>query len=978
MSRDAARSLIGTVLRRLGLAGVIVLILSLPAVWLAWEAAEAHAEATLLAEAGAARVQGALLDMFARFERATASLRPQDLQGDTVSLTGRLLRVEPLVAPASGLSVLNNRGLQVASSSVGTTAISAPVWWFRAGAPPPVRQAVVTGCGRTDPEVSGWMLTRGIDAIPDGSAGQVASNLSAAALRTLVTPTFAALDFRLRDPDGCELLHVAGKATAAITDEPLVRLYHALLPAPWLMPAPAVSTVQAGNLTWTGTISPEIALSLRAGEIEQHARIVLGLVAAFGILTALLIVSNAVEPHWPRIFVAAAMPASLRANEATAQEMDGLREKLDAMEGERDRVLAAIGHDVRTPMNAILGICALLLDGDLDEAQRKWLRRIRASCEALLAMLNGMLEIAAARVDGAEIHREAIDVASLVEEVGDVLRPQAEDKGLDLQIAVEESVLGCWNTDSTRLRQVLFNLCGNAIKYTVAGSVEIRALTERDKSGHQMLRLRVSDTGLGIAEDERDVIFEQFRRGRDEVSRGQEGLGLGLALCREIAVLLGGRLTLDSMEGVGSVFTFEIPIEPAQTAGALGGPLAGRTAVVIGLSEGVRRRVASHLESIGFDVETAGDGFMAIGLAERMAYQHGTLDLMVLDAALVGLSSDALLARLKASRPLEHMRTVLVANGAVAALMQGRADAIVPHPVEARDLDHVIAGFFGDRSPLQEINPRAPAAPKARVLVVEDNRINQALLVDQLNRAGFSTFAASDGKEAVEAVRRGGFDAILMDVQMPEIDGIEATRRIRTAERRYRIPIIGLTAHTGSVVRKRCLDAGMDLVLHKPVDFSCLPLRLREVIAAAHVATVGDPEGDTARKIDGGLEIDDEYLEILMAEVGVKRARICVTAFIADTTVHLSAMTRLMNSNEWDELERLAHSLSGIAGTLGAINLADGLLMLEDAARLDGQAHVDTALNDVRSTWERTRIMIMPRFEALAAARNRSASHRAA
>ncbi len=238
--------------------------------------------------------------------------------------------------------------------------------------------------------------------------------------------------------------------------------------------------------------------------------------------------------------------------------------------------------------------------------------------------------------------------------------------------------------------------------------------------------------------------LEQFRRGRDEVSRGQEGLGLGLALCREIATLLGGRLSLDSMEGVGSVFTFEIPIEPAQSAGALGGPLAGRTAIVVESQEGVRRRVASHLESIGFDVETAGDGFLAIGLAERMAYQHGTLDLMVLDAALVGLSADALLARLKSSRPLEHLRTVLVANGAVATLMEGRADATVPHPVEARDLDHVVAGFFGARSPLQEISLRASSA-RTRGTVVEDNRINGLLKIDQLNPGGLR-FAAGDGK----------------------------------------------------------------------------------------------------------------------------------------------------------------------------------------------------------------------------------------
>ena len=652
-----------------------------------------------------------------------------------------------------------------------------------------------------------------------------------------------------------------------------------------------------------------------------------------------------------------------------------LRQKLDEMAGERDRVLAAIGHDVRTPMNSILGICALLLDGDLDEAQRKWLWRIRASCEALLAMLNGMLEITAAGVDAAEIHCEPIDVASLVEEVGEVLRPQAEDKGLDLLVSVDANVLGSWNTDSTRLRQVLFNLCGNAIKYTVTGSVEIRALTERDPSGHDLLRLRVVDTGPGIAADEREVIFEQFRRGRNEASRAQEGLGLGLALCREIATLLGGTLSLDSVGDGGSVFTFEIPIERCLASGTPDGPLSGRTALVVGMSEGVRRRVASHLESIGFDVETAGDGFMAIGLAERMAYQHGTLDLVVLDAALVGLSADALLARFKASRPLEHSRTVLVANGADAAMAEGRADAVVPHPVETRDLDHVVAGFLAIAPALREVDPRAPASPGARILVVEDNRIAQALFVDQLNRAGFSTFSASNGREAVEAARRGGFDAILMDVQMPEIDGTEATRRIRADEREHRVPIVGMTAHTGSVVRRRCLDAGMDLVLHKPVDFASLPLRLREVIAARNAAEIGN---DIARLPDSALEIEDEYLELLLAEVGVKRARIYVTAFLADTAVHVSTMTTLRDNSEWEELGRLAHSLAGIAGTLGAISLADGLLMLEDAVRLADQEHVGAALDDVRSTWERTRIMLRPRFEALASGRDGGAAKKAA
>ncbi len=975
MSHDDARPLIGKFFHRLGLAGVVALALSLPAVWLAWEGAEAQAKAAVLAETASARARDALRDMFARFERATAWLRAQDLQGDTVSLTGRLLRVEPLVAPAAGLVVINNRGLFVASSSVGAAAVGTPVWWYRALPLAQTRQAVVVGCGTASPDVSGWVLARGIEGAQDGFAGEVGSTLPAVALRALAGPsgnTTSVLDYALRDQDGCELSHAGAAAMPAVSGAALVRLYRALLPARWFMPEPTIATIKAGNLTWTGTISPEAALSLRDTEIQLHARIVLGLMIAFAILTTLMIVGRLTNR--PRSGITEAIPM---AAETVGPEMEDLRRKLDEMVGERDRVLATIGHDVRTPMNSILGICALLLDGDLDEAQRKWLWRIRASCEALLAMLNGMLEIAAAGVDSAEIHREPIDVASLMEEVAEVLRPQAEDKGLDLLVDVDASVLGSWNTDSTRLRQVLFNLCGNAIKYTVTGSVEIRALTERDKAGHDLLRLRVSDTGPGIAADERDVIFEQFRRGRDEISRGQDGLGLGLALCREIATLLGGSLSLDSVEDVGSVFTFEIPIERCLSLGAADGPLAGRTALVVGLSEGVRRRVASHLESIGFNVETAGDGFMAIGLAERMAYQHGTLDLVVLDAALVGLSADALLARFKASRPLEHLRTVLVAHGSDAVMAAGRADAIVPHPVEARDLDHVVAGFFGTRSPLREVDPCAPAAPRARVLVVEDNRIAQALFVDQLNRAGFSTFSASNGREAVEAARRGGFDAILMDVQMPEIDGTEATRRIRADERLHRIPIIGMTAHTGSVVRKRCLDAGMDLVLHKPVDFASLPLRLREVIAAWHAAATCET-GSGTQQTENAFEIEDEYLESLLAEVGVKRARIYVTAFLADTAVHVSTMAQLRDDGEWEELGRLAHSLAGIAGTLGAISLADGLLMLEDAARLADQARVGAALNDVRSTWERTRIMLRPRFEALASGRGGGAAKQAA
>jgi signal transduction histidine kinase/CheY-like chemotaxis protein len=984
MSRDSARSVAKSVLRRLGQASGVVLMLCLPAIWLAWEADIAQEQARLLAEVASDHAQAALRDVSARFERATAGLRAQDVQGDTTSLTARLLRAEPLVAPALGLLVVNARGVQVASTSPGNFATGSPEWWGGISSTLHTRNAVILGSWMTAPDTPSLMLVRRIEDIQGDAAGMVASVLPEEAVRSLVAPVGNAagiLDFQLRDANGHEILHGGAERSGSGITPPLSYLYDLLPPERWLLPQPVVASRVSGNLYWSATVAPRVALGLRVAEIERHGRMVLALVGGLlGLAVLLWFVRD--RRHRPADGEVEHAEPPVAADPIAAgpvpidREAEDLRRKIDEIAAERDRVLAAIGHDVRTPINSILGICALLIDGDLDDAQRKWLQRIRASCEALLAMLNGMLEIATAHVDGAEVNREPVDVANLVEEVGEVLRPQAQDKGLDLHITVDESALGLWNTDPTRLRQVLFNLVGNAIKYTVRGSVEMRALAGNGGAGRDMLRLCVSDTGPGIAEDERDLIFEQFRRGRDAVSRGQEGLGLGLALCREIATLLGGSLSLDRTRTVGSLFTFEMPAERVATTGAGGTPLTGRTALVVGLSEGVRRRVASHLESVGFDVETTSDGFLALGLAERAAHRHGTLDIIVIDAALAGLPADALLIRLRTNRPLERTRTVLVANGPVGALVEMQADAVVPHPVEARDLDRVLGDLFGTISPLAEIHPRAPSAPDARILVVEDNRINQALFVDVLSRAGFSAFAASSGEEAVQAVERGGFDGILMDVQMPGIDGVEATRRIRAGERHHRTPIVGLTAHTGATVRKRCLDAGMDLVLHKPVDLSRLPLRLREAIGSARLSTLAEDSRSAEQVMDEepALDIADEYLEVLMAEIGTERARACITMFLTDTTAHVPAMQRMRSAAEWPALGGLAHSLAGAAATLGAVSFADALLMLEDATRIEEEVHVEAALREVQTTWDRARTMLLRRFDVIAAERRGAAA----
>ncbi len=951
MSRGVAGAIVRTAFLGIGVAGALAASLSLPAFWLAWEAETAQTEAALRVRAAAAQAQAGLHGLVARFQQATEGLRAQDIQGDTMALTARLLRAMPLVAPASELVVINARGQQVASSEPDIAAGGTRAWFPQALASLHSRDPMVLYAGQD--ASGGWMLARRIENGQGGAAAIVASPVPQEALQALAAPPADAAGLVavvLRDVAGHEVLRLPA-AQPAVPPAGLVGVYRALLPQS-LSPGPAEASVAVGGLSWVGSITPDAALGLRQAAIERHAPVVMTLT---GLLAGLSLLLGGIAVAGRRRGL-----AGLGGKETV------LRERLAALEGERDRVLAAIGHDVRTPINSILGICALLMDGDLDDAQRKWLRHIRASCETLLAMLNGMLEIAAARVDGAEIHRESVDVARLVEEVGEVLRPQAHDKGLDLHVAVEESALGVWNTDQTRLRQVLFNLAGNAVKYTAQGSVEIRVRVSQGEGGERLC-LRVTDTGPGVAADEKEIIFEQFRRGRAEVSGGQEGLGLGLALCREIAALMGGSLSVNDRPSVGSVFTFEIPVERVLTAVRGGIPLSGRTALVVGLPEGLRRRVALHLESVGFVVETAADGFLALGLAERAAHQHGALDMVVIDGALTWLPADAMVMRLRANRLFERTRTVLVANDPPAGPVEARADATLPHPVETADLDRVVAEFFGAVSPLQEIHPRAPAASKGRVLVVEDNRVNQALFLDVLSRAGFSAFGVGSGEEAVEAAARGGFDAVLMDVQMPGIDGTEATRRIRAAEGGRRVPIIGLTAHSGTTVRKKCLDVGMDTVMYKPINLSTLPGRIDEAITSDRLrAADAGPDGAQAYSPDdAALYIADEYLQAVVAELGVVRARACVMEFLSNTATHIPAMLQYRETSDWKALGDLAHSVAGVAGTVGAVSLADGLLLLEDAARLKDRKRSIDALRDVQATWDRTRSMLRRHFEVL-------------
>ena len=622
------------------------------------------------------------------------------------------------------------------------------------------------------------------------------------------------------------------------------------------------------------------------------------------------------------------------------------RDEAAAVVRERDRVLAALGHDVRTPMNSIMGICSLLLDSELEHDQRIWLERIRASCEALLAMMNGLLEIASGEVGNAGLQVDEADVIGLVREVAGTLAPQASDKGLELKTRFDDLLRGQWLVDSTRLRQVLFNLIGNAIKFTVAGHVEIRASTVADANGATSIKLAVSDTGPGIAPDDRGCIFERFRRGSDRESNSHEGLGLGLALCRENAELMGGALTVESALGVGSEFTFEFPAERA-TRTIRNQRFAGRTALLVGDEDARARTIANQLSDVGVMVETAPDGYLGMALAERIEAQRGALDLVIVQGRLVGMPAEVFVIRLRNTGFGRLAVMIWLGDGGEDV----QVDAIAPASADAYQVASLAQQLLAQRSPFEALEPLASTSRGGRILVVDDDKVNQALLVAALSRRGFSAFVAGDGDEAVRLASRDSFDAILMDIQMPERDGFDATRRIRGMGGRVStIPIIALTGLKGPMMRKRCAEVGFTAVLEKPINLDRLGATLRRWIQGdgASVQLPRDAVSGLALGLpsdgqpqDHSTDVSQVFLEEMVAVVGMERARACVAEFIADASARCMRLSELLPGWEAGAIVRNCEEISGLAETCGAIGLGEVLEEIADAVTRNDRSHAE-------------------------------------